>query len=357
VTTSEIVQEDIRAVVELVGGDFTRLSGKSLLITGGTGFIGRYLLETLMYVNDRLLSQPCRVYATTRNRSQVLVRCPDLRDRHDLVLIEGDIRAFEALPDPVHFVIHAAASSDVRQFLQDPLATVDTIVDGTRAVLTMVADMPLEAFLFVSSGAVYGSQPPERIWLAEDDRSGPDLGEARSCYAEAKRYSELLCRIFAERHGVPLSVARLFTILGPYQDRNSTSAVIDFIRQCLDGDTITIWDNGQAIRSYCYVADAVVALWKLLFGPQQGGAVNVGSDLEAVSFVDLAHRVARNAGKRVTVVVQGTRPTGILGLRYAPDVTRLYEKTGFRPATTLDQALCRTIAWMKERWKEDVAIA
>lgn len=278
--------------------------------------------------------------------------------RHPCVKVElnernlgkgGSIKRGISMSGGRHVVIHAAAVSDVRAFMKDPVGTMETIVEGTKAVLAAAAPTGVEAFLFVSSGAVYGHQPHDRPRLSEDDRGGPDLRDSRSCYAEAKRCAELLCQLFRERQGVPVMIARPFTLVGPYQDLNATSAVIDFIRQGLEGMIIRIRDDGQAIRSYCYIADAVTALWKLLLGPQTGEAVNVGSDLEPVSFHELAQRVGHCLAKPVTVVVEGAAASGVLGRRYVPDVSRLERVTGFRPGTGLDRALNRTIAWMREQ--------
>lgn len=356
-TASTIVREDIKTIANMVGAGFDRLNGKNLLITGGTGFVGSYLLETVAYLNDHVLSKACHLYAVTRNLQKVEARFPHLTRRPEFTLIEGDVRKLLLPPIPWDFVIHAAAPSDAGVFLQDPLGTVDTIIDGTRALLTVAAQAPVSAFLMVSSGAVYGQQPPEREWLREDYGGGPDLRNPRSAYGEAKRLAELLCRIFHEKWRVPVAIARIFTLVGPYQDMNSTSAVVDFIRQGIARDMITIRDDGEAVRSYCYVADAVTALWKLLLSAEPGDVFNVGSDQEAISFRELACRIGLCLGKAVTVDVQGSPGAGILGRRYVPDVGRLHEKLGFRPAATLDQALSRTIAWMREQQIEDVATA
>jgi dTDP-glucose 4,6-dehydratase len=306
-------------------------------------------LETVAYLNDQVLAQPCQAYVTTRDPGKVAARFPHLFGRSDLILLECDVRTFRPVPVPLNFIIHAASPADVGVFMQDPFGNMETIVDGTKTVLTVAAEAGVEALLFISSGAVYGHQPADQPWLSEEYAGGPDLRNPRGCYGEAKRYAEMLCRIYREERGLPVSIARLFALVGPYQDLNSTSAIIDFIRQGLEGSTIRIRDDGQAVRSYCYIADAVVALWKILLSPQQGETMNVGCDLEALSFLDLAHRIRRCVGKPVSVVAEGAPASGILGRRYAPDVTRLHEKTGFRPTTSLDQALSRTIAWMKER--------
>jgi dTDP-glucose 4,6-dehydratase len=265
-----------------------------------------------------------------------------------VTLVEGDVRNAR-LPDVAwDFIIHGAASSDARLFHENPLDVVDTIIEGTKAVLCAAA-APKARVLFMSSGAVYGEQPVSLERISEGWTGGPDLGVSRSAYAEAKRCGELLCRIFHERHEVPVVIARLFALVGPGQDHNSTSAVIDFIRQALAGDTITIRDDPRTRRSYCYVADAVAALWFLLLRGEPGEVVNVGSDLESVSFEDLAIRIGRCLGKSVRIVAESRPAKGILGQRYMPDVTRLRRGAGFGPSTGLDEALARTIAWMKER--------
>lgn len=346
---SSIVEQDLERVGKEIGDGVHRLSGKDLLLTGGTGFVGSYLLGTLLHLNDRVLSKPCRVHAVTRRPERVLARFPYLAGRRDIVFCEGDVRTV-TLPDVAwNFVVHAAGPSDARLFAREPLETADTIVEGTRRILETARLAKAEAMLFVSSGSVSGAQPPEVPWLGEDHQGGPDLATARSCYAEAKRYAEMLCRMFFEQHGTPVSIGRAFTLVGPYQDLNSTSAVADFIRQALDGDVIRIKDDGRAVRSYCYIADAVIGLWKVLLRRPAGGVFNIGSDLEAVSFLDLAQRIGRLAGKPVRVTVEGASPSGILGTRYAPDVSRLHREEGFRPSTGLDEALRRTIVWMREQ--------
>lgn len=346
---SQIVQEDIANIVKAVGSGATRLSGKSLLMTGGTGFIGSYLLQTALYLNDHVLSQPCRITVTTRDARKLTSRFPAITDRSDLTVIATDVKSFRPSSRSWDFIIHAAGASDTRLFMQDPLETIATIVDGTRSLLQIAAESGVESFLFVSSGAVYGHQSRETPWLSEDYSGGPDLRCSRSCYAEAKRYAEMLCRIFEDTCKLPVTIARVFTLVGPYQDVNSTSAVIDFIRQGLEGNTIQIRDAGQTVRSYCYIADAVTALWRLLLRPEHGDVFNVGSDLETVSFVELAQRIGKCLGKAVTVRVEGASASGVLGERYAPDVSRLSHKEGFRPGTSLDEALRRTILWMQEQ--------
>jgi UDP-glucuronate decarboxylase len=346
-TASPIVQQDIAGIISGLGSVLNGLADRSLLITGATGFVGGYLLETIAALNDRIPGSPCRVYALTRDRRRAASRFPHLAGRSDVTFVEGDVRRLR-LPEPgCDLIIHGAAPSDARVFRETPLDAFETIVDGTKAVLSAAASAKARV-LFLSSGAVYGEQPATLERIPEDWMGGPNVQTSRSVYAEAKRCAELLCRIFHERHGVPVAVARLFALVGPCQDRNSTSAVIDFIKQALAGDTITIRDDPETSRSYCYVGDAVQALWTVLLRAEPGEVVNVGSDLEPITFRELAARISRCLGKRLRIVTEGLPATGILGHRYVPDVTHLRRTFGRAPAVGLDQALERTIAWMKE---------
>jgi UDP-glucuronate decarboxylase len=345
---SRIVHEDVQSILNHVGSRCQALNGKRVLVTGGTGFIGSYLLETLAYLNDRVLAEPCAISVVTRNMGRVTERLPQLGRRRDVTFIESDIRQFRSASRAWDYVIHGAASADARVFLEDPSEIMDIIAEGTKVVLNE-ATAGVESFLFISSGAVYGQQPHEHAWISEDYPGGPDLRHWRSCYGEAKRYAEMLCQVFGEKRKLPVTIARVFAVLGPYQELHSTSAAIDFIRQGLRGNTITIRDSGETERAYCYIADAVAGLFTLLLRPYPGEVFNIGSDMESVSFTELAHRVSRCLGKDINVMIEGSPASGVLGSRYAPDVTRLYVKEGFRPTTGLDEALARTISWMKER--------
>jgi dTDP-glucose 4,6-dehydratase len=340
---------EIDSIVRGVGEPLRRLEGRTIFLTGCTGFLGGYVLETLAHLNERVFERPCRVRVATRSAAGARSRFPHLSGRADFKWIEGDVRSIAAPRERWDFVIHAAAPSDAGRFLQDPAETMDAIVGGTGAVLRAAARARPEAMLLVSSGAVYGTQPADLAGLPEDWNGAPDPADPRSCYGEAKRCAEVLAAAARANEALPISVARVFTVLGPGQESNSTSAVVDFLRQARALDTISIRGDGDAVRSYCYAADAVTLLWKILLDCPPGQILNVGSDLEPITFRDLAARAGRAVGKAVRVEVLGRSEPGVLGRRYVPDLTRLVAATGFRPKTALDHALRRTAEWMDAR--------
>jgi UDP-glucuronate decarboxylase len=339
----------LAVIAGAVGPGLERLRGKTVLLTGGTGFIGTWLLETLSWLNDHS-HFGVRVYVPTRSPSGFIGRLPQLA-RRDIVLLHGDVRSFVYPNAACDFVIHAAAPADPRAPLLDGLGVASTIADGTRHVLDLADRLRVESCLFVSSGAVYGTQPPDLLRLREDYLGAPDIGAVGSAYSESKRYAESLCAMFRHARGVPVRVARPFTFAGPYQDLNGAFAVTDFIRCCLSGEPIRIRGDGTAVRSFCYAADLVVALLKILLDGEPGSVFNVGAESE-VSIAELAHRVSLLLGSSAPIIIEGVSTVGRLPARYVPDTTQLRERLNFGLRYDLSETLARSVRWARDTFAE-----
>jgi len=261
------------------------------LVTGGTGFIGSHLLETFAKINDTLLPKPCRVQILTRNPDAFRSKMPHIGSRRDMALLPGDALTYDYKNVECDYIIHGAAPADPLLVRTQPLETMETITRGTLNLLRHASEKEVKSALFLSSGAVYGSQPPRMERMQEDFLQGPVLDKPASGYAEGKRYAEVLCSIYRQEHGVPVKTARLFTFMGPYQDLSAGYAATEFIRNCLNKEPIKIQSDGRVIRSYCYSADLTVALFKMLLGEGKHSVYNVGSD-EGISIAALADKIA-----------------------------------------------------------------
>jgi dTDP-glucose 4,6-dehydratase len=340
-----IIEQDIAQMAQRVGTSLERLRGKRLLITGGTGFIGIWLLETVSWLNDQW-DQPCRVYVPTRNPERFIRKVPHLV-RTDIVLLPADVRAFKYPDDRCDMIIHAAAPADPLTLASDPLGVAKTIVDGTQQALELAAKKQVESFLFVSSGAVYGLQPPELERMPEDYVGAPDSANPRSAYGEAKRYAEVLCALYCEKFGIPIRIARPFTFVGPYQDLEAGFAVTDFLKAGLQGLPLRIRGDGTTIRSYCYASDLMVALWKILLTAPAGRAYNVGSE-EPISIFELAHRVAAVLDGPIEISVASAPAQNRQPSRYVPDMSRGKAELSLTVEVNLQEALMRTVSWMRD---------
>lgn len=340
-----IIQEDIELVFKIVGNDLNRLQGKRVLITGGTGFIGTWLLETISWVNKNS-NQPCKVYVPTRNPEAFARKAPHLESNSEIVLLRGDIVDFDYPDDECDFIIHAAAPGEPRVLIHDALGVAETIVKGTRRVLELAIQKNVEGFLFVSSGAVYGVQPPDLERIPEDYLGAPDITNIRSAYGEAKRYAETLCTLYHQKYGFPVHIARPFTFIGPYQDLNAGFAITDFIRDGLRGGPLKIQGDGTTVRSYCYAADMTAMFWKILLQSPVGRVYNVGSE-EAISILELANKVISFLNTPLEMIVMSKQNTKFRPTRYVPDISRGRLELGMDLNTDIDKDIQRTLLWMK----------
>jgi nucleoside-diphosphate-sugar epimerase len=345
ILTHPIVQEDIESIFKVVGSDLTRLQGKRVLITGGTGFIGTWLLETISWFNKNC-NRPCKVYVPTRNHEAFACKAPHLASNPEIVLLPGEIADFQYPDDECSFIIHAAAPAEPRSLIHDSLGVAETIVRGTRRILELAAQKKIEGFLFVSSGAVYGVQPPDLERVPEDYLGAPDVTNIRSAYGEAKRYAEVLCTLYHQKYGLPIHVARPFTFVGPYQSLNAGFAITDFIRDGLQGGPLTIQGDGTTVRSYCYAADMTAMLWKILLQSPVGQVYNIGSDV-SISILELANKVIAFLDAPVEMTISSKSNIKSKPDRYVPDINRGRSELGISICTDIDKAIQRTLSWMK----------
>lgn len=345
------LQDDLDQVLAHTADLWPALAGARLFITGGTGFIGRWLLESLCAAEQRW---QLGLHATvlSRDPAAFAAKAPHLAAAPAITLLQGDVTGFTAPPARYTHVIHAATEASAQLNAQQPQAMFDTVVDGTRRVLDLCAERQVGRLLMLSSGAIYGPQPPAVTQVAESWRGGPDCLDPLASYAEAKRAAELLCAIHARQHGTGLSVARIFATLGPFLPLGTHFAAGNFIQDAMAGRGIVIQGDGRPQRSYLYAADLTAWLWRLLVQGPAGRAYNVGCD-QAVSVRELADAVDAALGG-AGVQVLGRTDSGWNPGRYVPDTSAI--RTDLRVAKTvgLAEAIRRTALW--HGWRPPAAI-
>ncbi len=335
---------DLQHILAHTSRVWPAVRGKRLFLTGGSGFFGRWLLESYLAASDAY-GLGGEVVALTRDASALAAKAPKLVAHPALRLHRGQQRDFAFPEGSFDLVIHAAVEyGSAKTILESNLL-------GTQRVLSLAAERGTSAVLLTSSGAVYGRQPPELSHLPEDFAGAPDCSALASAYGEQKRASELLGIAYGQEHGFACKIARGFAFVGPHLLLDQGSAIGNFMGDALHGGPVRIGGDGTPVRSYLYAADLAIWLWTILVQGQHGRPYNVGSDV-ALDLAHVAARVAAHAEPTTTVTIAKTPTPGTLAERYVPLVTRARDELGLTPLIDLDSAIARTLAWHRSRAKD-----
>lgn len=333
-------------VLSLTPEFWSRFGGARLFMTGGTGFIGTWLLQALQRANDRLGSR-IELVVLTRDPERARQQAPHVFGRSDTTLLAGDVSSFAGPVGKLDLCIHAA--TDVGNPLKagDGLKVFDSIVLGTRRVLDLADANGVSRFLLTSSGAVYGPQPVSLERVTETYGGAPDPMQPSAGYGNCKRAAEwLTCAqaAHASQAGIETCIARIFALIGPGLPLNGPFAAGNFVRDALAGQAIRVQGDGRPLRSYLYMADLCVWLLRILGSGVAGQAYNVGSE-NAVSIATLARQIAEAAGTNTPVEVQTSVEADAPVPRYVPDTRKARQGLGLAEYTPLKAALLKTIQW------------
>lgn len=338
-------KQDLDLVLSHAQVFWTRFRGARILITGGTGFIGMWLLEVLQHANEKL-DTGLQMVVLTRDPERARKYAPRLFDRDDTQMVRGDIR--EPLP-PVgrlDLCIHAATDVGDSLAAANPLNVFDSIVQGTRHVLDLARTAGASRILLTSSGAVYGTQPVDLERLPESYPGAADLLQPRAAYGNGKRAAEWLASAYAAQGGPDCCMARIFAVVGPGLPLDGQQAAGNFVRDVLADRPIDIQGDGRSLRSYLYSADLCIWLLRMAASGQSGQAYNVGSE-HAVSIAELAKQIAHAAESDTPIRIHKHSVDSTAAPRYVPCTQRAREELGLAEYTPLSEALLKTLHWSR----------
>lgn len=334
--------EDLRHILEQTRPVWPHLQQARIFFTGGTGFVGRWLLAALLEAHDAGLVDG-QVTVLTRRPQEFHHDWPQLAGHRCVELQQGDVLSFTPPDGSWTHIVHGATQASAQLARDDPALMLATITEGTRQVLEWahaLAQPP--RLLYLSSGAVYGVQPPEVEHLSEEFEVGAKADN--NPYAQGKRAAEELCRQHHE-NGLPVVIARLFAFSGPGLPLEAHFAAGNFMRDALHGGPIEVAGDGCTWRSYLYAADLAVWLWRLLVQGDPGRAYNVGSD-RPVTIAQLAHTAAGLCRPPLEVQIRQSPGSGPAP-RYVPDTTRAREELGLQQWISLEDGLHRWLGWLQ----------
>jgi nucleoside-diphosphate-sugar epimerase len=342
-TRSSVLTADFLAITQSIPSDLKLVVDSNLLITGASGFVGKWL--TLSWLSARQeLNGIGRLMVVARNVDGLRQLCSIYGATNEVIYIESDIRNFE-IPSEFtpQYVIHAATPASESLNNQQPQEMLSIIIDGQLNILSQSIRSGVEKFLFMSSGAVYGKQPLNVHYISEDYSGGPLPTDVRSAYHEGKRVAELMGNIQAANNKISFVTGRLFAFLAPYLPLNTHFAAGNFLLDGMTGQDISVRSDGQSIRSYQYGSDLCVFLWALLIRGRSGEAYNVGSD-EAVSISNLAHQIQSTLPTASKVEILGEIDSAT-HTRYVPSIAKIKTELSVSNVIDLQTSIARTADW------------
>lgn len=335
--------EDLNVILSVTDGIWDNLRNKNIFITGGTGFFGCWLLESIAWANEKL-GLNVNILVLSRDPKSFAKKAPHLAVNPSISFLTGDVTSFKYPEGSFDFVIHAATEASEKMNNEDPVDMINTIVNGTMHVLEFARRAGIKRFLLTSSGAIYGKQPFEIKNITESYNGSPDLSISNSAYGEAKRLAELLCVSYNEQYGLECVIARCFTFVGPYLPLNIHFAVGNFIGDALAGGPIRVTGDGTPYRSYMYAGDLVSWLWTILVNGMPGRVYNVGSDI-AIDILNLAVAVANCFDPKIEILVGKKQRQNKLPELYVPNIDRARKELFLDINVNLEKSLRKTIRY------------
>ncbi len=345
------VEQDAKGIVISLKPQLKMLSGKTLLISGGSGFIGNYIIRTIEFANKSLLTKPCRLISIDNYITGV--RCdPKIDKPVNLLRIEHDIRRELIINDTVDYIIHAAGVASPIYYKKYPLETIETAVWGAKNLLDLARVKKVKSFLFFSSSEIYGDPDPKFIPTPETYNGNVSSTGPRSCYDESKRLGETLCINYSEVYGVPIKIVRPFNIFGPGMKPTDYRVIPTFLYNGLKGKYLPVHDKGNQTRTFCYITDAIIAFFKVLLSSSNKEVYNVGNSENEINMMTLAKIVSEILPKQVEIKMI-TYPDAYPKAepqRRCPDLTKITTKLGYKPQVNLREGLKRTLKWYQQQY-------
>jgi nucleoside-diphosphate-sugar epimerase len=335
---SRLPTRDLGEIAERGAQSWKTLDGAHVVVTGAAGFVGGWIVEALAFVADEC-ALDLRVTAAVRDAGAFRERLPHLAGASQVRLLEGDVRRLTLPERPTH-VVHAASATTPARHAMDPGQIIDTIVAGTGRVALLARESGAR-LLHVSSGSVYDRATTTSLRIGEDHAAieeGPSLAER---FGMAKRRAE---RIALEQ-APNVSVARVFTVVGPRLPVGGQFAVGQFLGDALERRDVRVSGDGSPVRTYLYAADLASWCLAILLGGSSGRSYNVGAEREH-SLMEVAERVSRLPSPRVSVT-RALTPSAARIDRYVPDTARCRDELGLDAWTGFDEALSRTWTWLR----------
>jgi len=328
---SQIIEDDLKYIAgaDLPWGD---LSDKTVLISGGAGFLASYVVDLLLFLNEKNNAN-IKIIGLVRNETLAYEKFSHANGSDNLIFIAQDVCDKIGIDEKIDYIIHAASYATPKMFRENPVGTILPNVLGTKNLLDLAVKNAVAGFLFFSTSGVYGYVRDEDYPVHEDCFGGLDPMELSSCYLESKRMGENMCVAWMHQYGVPIKIVRPAITYGPGVDLQGGRSFEDFVSCIVHRKDIKLYSDGSAVRNFCYIADATLGFFTVLLKGENGEAYNVATDHE-ISIKNLAN-----------YLVKDVFPERGLNVIMVNDESKNYLRMNFL-RTTVDITKAKSLGWI-----------
>lgn len=333
---NKIFLDDIERIAN-TSIEWSRMKHRNILVTGSTGLIG-YNLVRYLYQLSRIKNLDIGIYAHVRNLDKAISLFDDISSSIHFVV--GDITDRIKIDEPIHLIVHAASQTSSKAFVNKPVETINTSIQGTINIFDFARKNPVESVVYLSTMEVYGT-PTTDEKITEYHHSNLNTMVARSCYPESKRMCENISASYYSEYGVPIKVIRLTQTIGPGVTYNDPRVFAEFARCAIERRDIVLHTKGNTKRSYLYSGDAVSAILSVLVSDRNGEVFNAANEETYCSILEMANTVANDCcGGAISVRIdeQDNKSFG-----YAPELHM-----------NLDSSKLRALGWQPTRNLKDM---
>ncbi len=332
-------------------GDVSKLfSEKTILISGGRGFLGRHFVEIFNYLNEHILTDPVKLI-TLDNFISSGDLGKNIPNYKHIKFIKHDVIKKLDIDEKIDFVIHAAGIASPFYYRANPMETLDVAITGTKNMLEL-AKINNARFTFFSSSEVYGDPDPKHVPMQESYRGNVSSMGPRACYDESKRVGETLCYIFHEYHGVHTNIIRPFNVYGPSMQESDYRVLPNFASRIKARVPLHVYGQGNQTRTFCYLTDAIVGFLLVFARGVAGEVYNIGNPAPEVTIFELIKRIEDVLGKNIpyNVIEYPDSYPADEPMRRAPDIRKARLQLKYEPKVDLNEGLRRFFEWSSKHY-------
>lgn len=343
--TKYYLDSDMKEVAERLTGKAQGFSGKTLLLTGGCGFLGRQFKAVFEYLNTHILKKPLNVILLDNHISSG-VAGETIKDSEFIKVIKHNVIEKFKWEGPIDFIVHAAGIASPYYYRAYPLETLEVSVTGTRNMLEL-ANEKNARFTFFSSSEIYGDPTKGHVPIQESYRGNVSCRGPRACYDESKRVGETLCYIYHTKFGTCTNTIRPFNVFGPGMQEADYRVLPNFASCIKKNKPLHIYGNGTQTRTYCYITDALYGFLLVILNGVPGEAYNIGNTHPELSVLELAQHIESVLKRKLeqeVIEYPDSYPTDE-PQRRCPDIRKATIQLEYSPAVDLNEGLTRFLQW------------